>query len=120
MTAAHDQDVPDAANSSPLLQRKEFAAPSVFQPDNLLREARRQLGRPEVAVPRVCLLDPDGDIVRCLQAKGQGVRHPGWACYHTEMWVTGLHGLSLGVVGLAVGAPSPSSSPNSSRPVART
>jgi len=105
MTTSDDQDVPRAATSSPLLQHKEFDAPSVFQPENLLREARRQLDRAEVDVPRVCLLDPDGDIVRYLQATGQGVRHPGWACYHTEMWVTDLHELSVGVVGLAVGAP---------------
>ena len=64
-----------------------------------------KFGVPEVDVPRVCLLDPDGDIIRHLQAAGQGVRHPGWACYHTEMWVTDLHGLPVGVVGLAVGAP---------------
>ncbi|HVA09047.1 MAG TPA: nucleoside phosphorylase [Acidimicrobiales bacterium] len=89
----------------PLLENKDFAATSVFQPENLLREARRQLGLPEVNAPRVCLLDPDGDIVRHLQATGTGVRHPGWACYHTKMWVTDLHGLEVGVVGLAVGAP---------------
>ncbi len=93
------------ASPTPLMRNKEFAAPSLFQPENLLREARRQLELPEVSVPKVCLLDPDGDIVRHLQATGQGVRHSGWACYHTEMWVTELHGLSVGVVGLAVGAP---------------
>ncbi len=93
------------ASPTPLLRNKEFAAPSLFQPENLLREARRQLELPDVSVPRVCLLDPDGDIVRHLQATGRGVPHPGWACYHTEMWVTDLHGLSVGIVGLAVGAP---------------
>ncbi len=93
------------ASATPLMQNEEFAAPSLFQPGNLLREARRQLELPEISVPNVCLLDPDGDIVRHLQATGQGVRHPGWACYRTEMWVTDLHGLSVGVVGLAVGAP---------------
>ncbi len=98
MTTPGDQEVPHAATSSPLLQHKEFDAPSVFRPENLIREARRQLDRPDVDVPRVCLLDPDGDIVRHLQATGRGVRHPGWACYHSEMWVTDLHGLSMGVV----------------------
>jgi uridine phosphorylase len=105
MTTGDGQDAPAAASPTPLLQNKEFAAPSLFQPENLLREARRQLGLPEVDVPRVCLLDPDGDIVRHLQATGEGVLHPGWACYHTEMWVVDLHGLPVGVVGLAVGAP---------------
>jgi len=88
----------------PLMRNKDFGAPSLFQPQNLLREARRQLGLPEVAIPEVCLLDPDGDIVRHLRSTGRGQRHPGWACYHTEMWVADLNGMEIGVVGLAVGA----------------
>jgi uridine phosphorylase len=88
----------------PLLEAKDHGAVSVFEPHNLLREARRQRELPLAAVPRVCLLDPDGDIVRELAA-GRGRRHLGWACYHTEMWVTDLEGLEVGVVGMAVGAP---------------
>lgn len=83
---------------------KDRAAPSVFEPANLLREARRQRDLPDVPVPRVCLLDPDGDIARHL-ARGPGRRHPGWACYHTEMWTVDLDGVEIGVVGMAVGAP---------------
>jgi uridine phosphorylase len=58
-------------------------------------------------VPAVCLLDPDGDVVRHLQRTGTGHPHPGWACYHTDMWVTRPAGtdLELGVIGCAVGAP---------------
>jgi uridine phosphorylase len=89
----------------PILSNKDYAAPSLFQPENLLREARRQKRLPELTVPAVCALDPDGDIVRHLAATGDGQRHLGWACYHTDMWVTDLHGLEVGVVGLAVGAP---------------
>jgi uridine phosphorylase len=61
-------------------------------------------------VPRVCLLDPDGDIARYLAGPGNGRRHPGWACYHTDMWVTGVPSgdtqprQEIGVVGHAVGA----------------
>ena len=71
---------------TPLLQSKDFAAPSVFQPENLLREARRQRSLPESGVPAICALDPDGDIVRHLQDSGRAQRCPGWACYHTELW----------------------------------
>lgn len=53
----------------------------------------------------VAVLDPDGDIVRHLESSGLGRRHPGWACYHTEMWTTDLDGVEFGVVGMAVGAP---------------
>ena len=89
----------------PLLSHKDYHEPSVFAPANLLREARRQKQLPDLPVPRVCLLDPDGDIVRYLAGRGKGHRHPGWACYHTDMWVTESGGATLGVVGMAVGAP---------------
>ncbi len=94
-----------AADDLPLLAGKDYAAPSLFEPANLLREARRQNDLPDVPVPSVGLLDPDGDIVRHLAASGRGRRHPGWACYHTEMWTVELDGIEIGVVGMAVGAP---------------
>lgn len=93
-----------SADTSPLLRVKSYDQPSVFQPANLLREGRRQLGRAEVDVPAVCLLDPDGDIVRHLTDTGRAVRHPGWACYHTELWTFDLDGTEVGVIGCAVGA----------------
>ena len=34
---------------------------------NLLREARRQKGVAEIPVPEICVLDPDGDILRALR-----------------------------------------------------
>jgi len=89
----------------PLLDGKRYDEPSVFQPENLLREARRQKNLPDLPVPRVAVLDPDGDIARHLAAADEGHRHPGWACYHTDMWVTNLGGIDVGVVGMAVGAP---------------
>lgn len=84
---------------------RDYLAPSVFQPESVLREARRQKGLPSVPVPDVCLLDPDGDVVRYAKESGRGSRHPGWACYHTEMWVIESEDIEIGVVGMAVGAP---------------
>jgi hypothetical protein len=63
------------------LSARDHTAPSVFTAANLLREARRQRRLPDLPVPAVCLLDPDGDVVRHLAA-GTAQRHPGWACYH--------------------------------------
>jgi uridine phosphorylase len=96
---------PDDDTAVPLLQAKDHHAPSLFEPANLLREARRQKHLPDVPVPAVALLDPDGDIVRHLARTGRGRRHPGWACYHTEMWTVEIDGVEIGVVGMAVGAP---------------
>src|SRR6266404_1437792 len=76
----------DVSKQPPILAGKDFAAPSVFQPENLLREARRQKNLPSAAVPEVCLLDPDGDIVRALAKTGRSCRSAGWACYHTDLY----------------------------------
>src|SRR6056297_1950763 len=70
----------------PILAHKHPDEPSAFTPESLLREARRQKGAGAVAVPKVCLLDPDGDIVRQLRVDGRARRHEGWVCYHTDMW----------------------------------
>jgi uridine phosphorylase len=88
-----------------ILAAKQHAAASVFRPENLLREARRQRSLPDENVPAVCALDPDGDIVRSLRAAGAVRRAAGWACYHTEMFVTEHAGLPIGIIGCAVGAP---------------
>jgi uridine phosphorylase len=78
----------------------------VFRPEPLLREARRQKGLPERDVPEVCVLDPDGDLVRALRRAGRARPSPGWACDHTEMLEFDLaDGTVAGVVGCAVGAP---------------
>ncbi len=84
----------------------DHAEPSVFRPEHLLREARRQRGLVDTAVPPVCALDPDGDLVRYLRHFGRGRVNPAWACYHTEMVEFALaDGSVAGVIGCAVGAP---------------
>ncbi len=90
--------------STPLLQAKDYTARSVFRPENLLREARRQKGLPIDNVPDICILDPDGDILRQLRADGRAQRLPAWACYHTELFTFQLGRERFGIVGCAVGA----------------
>src|SRR5215475_7909809 len=89
----------------PLLDNKNPSSPSIFRPAALLREARRQKGLPDVAVPAVCMLDPDGDIVRRLRKEGRSKPFEGWPCYHTQLDVFDLAGQVVGIVGCAVGAP---------------
>jgi uridine phosphorylase len=89
----------------PLLDDKNPAAPSVFVASALLREARRQKGLADASVPPVCILDPDGDVVRRLKATGQAQRADDWPCYHTELYRFALGKQQAGIIGCAVGAP---------------
>jgi uridine phosphorylase len=92
------------ADQPPILRGKEPTASSVFTPENLLREARRQKALPAAKVPEVCILDPDGDIVGHLTRHALARRHPGWACYHTDLHVFDHENHAYGVVGRAVGS----------------
>lgn len=93
------------AFSPPILNNKGYSAPSAFTPDNLLREARRQNSIPLGAVPKICVLDPDGDIVSHLKETEQAHRNPYWACYHTQLYNFTYAGVDYGMIGNAVGAP---------------
>jgi purine-nucleoside phosphorylase len=88
---------------APLLERDDHFAPSVFRPENMLRESRRQKGLRSGAVPAVCLLDPDGDIVDHVRKQFGATRSPHWACYHTRLWEWDRDGVRYGIVGYAVG-----------------
>lgn len=90
-------------NDPPILKHKHHTAPSVFMPDNILREARRQKGLNTVPVPDVCVLDPDGDIVRYLVKAGRAEQDRSWACYHSTLYRTHTD-VELGIVPCAVGA----------------
>jgi len=88
-----------------LLDNKSPTAKSVFDPSALLREARRQKGLATVNVPSICVLDPDGDIVRRLKATGQAQLAKDWPCYHTELYTFAIGSQAVGIVGCAVGSP---------------
>ena len=52
----------------------------------------------------MCVLDPDGDLVRRLRLSGAARAFQDWPCYHTELDVFTLAGREVGVVGRVVGA----------------
>ena len=83
--------------SIPILENKDYDAPSVFTAENLLREARRQKSLFNEQVPDVCILDPDGDLAQYLLERGSGHKHPSWACYHTRLIIFAHEGLEYGV-----------------------
>ena len=94
----------DPRRAPPILSDKDYDAASVFEPANLLREARRQKNVPDIVVPEICILDPDGDILRALRREGRTRPSPGWACYHTDLDEFDHGGMRFGIIGCAVGA----------------
>jgi uridine phosphorylase len=56
-------------------------------------------------VPAICILDPDGDMVRRLRKEGRSKPFEGWPCYHSQLDAFELAGQTVGIIGCAVGAP---------------
>lgn len=86
-----------------LFKDKHYNEESVFLPENLLREARRQRNLKECSVPKICVLDPDGDIVRYLRNHSAEINNC-WACYHSELYTARYKDFDFGIIGCAVGA----------------
>lgn len=84
---------------------KKYKESSVFTPECLLREARRQKVISKTKIPEICLLDPDGDIVKYLLTENKASSNATWACYHTVLYDFIHAGITFGIIGGAVGAP---------------
>lgn len=87
-----------------ILAHKHYEEPSVFRPENLLREARRQKKLKKGAVPAVCVLDPDGDIVNYLGDQDHLEENPYWSCYHSKLYNYQLGDREIGLIPCIVGA----------------
>lgn len=87
-----------------ILAHKNHQAPSVFLPENLLREARRQKNISECSVPKICILDPDGDLADYLLKKGEATISKCWACYHSNLYSFQVDGIPVGIIPCIVGA----------------
>lgn len=87
-----------------LFVEKNYQEESVFKPENLLRESRRQKNIAEKPVPRVCVLDPDGDIHAMLMRQGKTRSVQTWACYHTGLLSFDCAGTAVGIIPGVVGA----------------
>jgi len=96
---------PTSTPITPIINNKRYEDSSVFVPENLLREARRQKRLPEENVPSICVLDPDGDLLDYLCVTEQARVHAGWACYHTRLHTFTSNGIEFGIIGRVVGAP---------------
>ena len=101
----HVQGSHEHREDAPIMSHKHYEASSIFKPESLLREARRQEGLVEGTVPGICILDPDGDLVDYLQITGHLQHDSTWACYHTVLHTFVYQEITYGIIGRVVGAP---------------
>jgi hypothetical protein len=87
-----------------ILSNKYYDEPSIFLPENLLREARRQKNKPECNVPTICLLDPDGDLTEYLLKNRQATKSECWACYHSSLYTFQLGADTIGIIPCIIGS----------------
>jgi uridine phosphorylase len=90
---------------SNILSHKRYEEQSVFLPENLLREARRQKNKKDCNVPGICLLDPDGDLAGYLIKNRLSSKNECWACYHSILYEGNLDGHTIGIIPYVVGSP---------------
>jgi uridine phosphorylase len=86
------------------LDHKYYNEESVFKAENLLREAKRQKNLPDCKVPRICLLDPDGDMLSYLVREGKAQLNECWACYHSKLYSFKLQDQTIGIIPCIVGS----------------
>ncbi len=87
-----------------ILQNKYYGKESLFKPENLLREAKRQKGMEDCNIPAICLLDPDGDLLRYLLENKLASKNNCWACYHSSLYDFTVEGYTIGILPCVVGA----------------
>lgn len=93
-----------STNTVPLLNHP-LEQPAAFTPEALIEAVRAERGLSQTGVPRVCLLDFDGDITDWLVASGKAVRWNSWACFHTPMFSLEVDGDTFGVIPRTIGGP---------------
>ncbi len=86
------------------MDKKYYDEPSLFTPENLLREARRQKNIKDCKIPDFCILDPDGDLVEYLIKTGQAELNECWACYHTKLYSVKQNEFQFAILGCGVGS----------------
>ncbi|MEP7231613.1 MAG: nucleoside phosphorylase [Ginsengibacter sp.] len=87
-----------------IFSNKYYNEQSVFLPENLLREARRQKNKKDCNVPEVCLLDPDGDVADYLLKNNLSTKNECWACYHSILYEYNFDGNTIGIIPCIVGS----------------
>jgi len=79
--------------------------PSELTARKLVDDVRRSRQIPAATVPRLCILEFDGDLTDWLVSEGIAKPFPLWACFHTAMFAMELEGMTCGIIARTIGGP---------------
>lgn len=88
----------------PLLKHA-LSASSAFTAESLVSAVRAERSLPGEPVPRICILDFDGDLTDSLVADGRARVFDPWACFHTRMFALAVDGECCGIIARTIGGP---------------
>ena len=94
----------ESGAAAPILEHDDPGAPSMFTAKAMLGLARERKGLSAGRAPDVCVLDPDGDLERHLETRGELREEVNWGCFHTRLAVHEGLEQPFGIIGRAVGA----------------
>ncbi|HXE13864.1 MAG TPA: nucleoside phosphorylase [Bryobacteraceae bacterium] len=78
---------------------------SAFTAGNLMESVRRIRQIPNGGVPRLCILEFDGDLTDWLVARGLAKPFQSWPCFHTTMYAIEAEGVICGIIPRTIGGP---------------
>jgi Phosphorylase superfamily len=87
------------------LLKHPFKSPTAFKPKDLIEAVRHERNLPDEPIPRVCVLEFDGDLTDWLVSTGRAEKWQSWACFHTEMFSFEADGERFGIVPRTIGGP---------------
>lgn len=79
--------------------------PSLFSPHGLIEAVRQYRGAGRGALPRIGILDFDGDLTDKLVSRGEVRQCLDWPCFHTRMWLWPASDPRCGIVDRSIGGP---------------
>ncbi len=88
----------------PILQHP-LNEPSAFTAKALVAAVRTERNIQSQSVPRICVLEFDGDLTDWFVKTGQAHAHENWACFHTVMHAIEVDRDTCGIISRTIGGP---------------
>lgn len=89
---------------SPLMKHL-YEAPSIFRPEELVEAVKATRNIEKIDVPKLCVLEFDGDLTDKLHHRGELKLCETWPCFHTSLWSWQRDEICCGLIPRTIGGP---------------